>query len=196
MTSKTEIWKSHPDIPGIEVSTFGNVRTLDRVVSSEKTTRFVKGHVLNPYDNDRAYLRVGIQSNGKRAFKYIHRLVAQTFLPNPKSLPEINHKDNNPLNNSALNLEWCTHEENIAYREKYGKPAKEFVRKSPVYAVNLKTGETLWFESQIEASRVFGFSVSSINNVIMGKQKQTHGLWFINADANAADAIKHKLEEV
>ena len=193
--SKSEIWESHPDIPGIEVSTFGNVRTLDKVVSSEKTTRFVKGHVLNPYDNDRGYLRVGIQSNSKRTFKYIHRLVAQTFLPNPKSLPEINHKDNNPLNNNVSNLEWCTHEYNIAYREKYGTPAKDFVQKSPVCAVDLKTQEILWFESQIEASRVFGFSVSSINNVIMGKQKRTHGLWFINADAKADDVIKHKLEE-
>ena len=193
---KTEIWKSHPDIVGIEVSNLGRVRTLDKVVSSERGTQFIKERVLKPYGNGRGYMRVGIRSNGKRDFKYIHRLVAQTFLPNHNSLPEINHKDNNPLNNNVSNLEWCTHEYNIAYREKHGTPAKDFVQKSPVYAVNLKTQETLWFESQTEASRVFGFSVSNVNNVIMGKQKQTHGYLFTNADKNTSDAIKRKLEEV
>lgn len=195
MTSESEIWESLPGVSGVEVSTFGRVRMLDKVVSSERGTQFIKGRVLKSYGNGRGYLRVGIRSNGKRTFKYIHRLVAKTFLPNPNSLPEINHKDNNPLNNNASNLEWCTHDYNVAYREKYGTPAKNFVQKSPVYVVNLKTMETLWFESQSEASRVFGFSVSNINNVIMGKQKQTHGYWFTNADENASDAIKHKLEE-
>ena len=43
---ETEIWKAHPEYVGIEVSTLGNVRTLDKVTSSEKITRFIKGRVL------------------------------------------------------------------------------------------------------------------------------------------------------
>ena len=45
----------------------------------------------------------------------IHRLVAETFIPNPDNLPEVNHKDENKLNNEASNLEWCTHKYNSNY---------------------------------------------------------------------------------
>ena len=270
MTSKSEIWKAHPDIPGIQVSTLGRVRTLDRVVASKGNgTRLAKGHVLKQRCNH-GYLQVHISVDGKQATKKVHRLVAQAFILNPDNLPEINHKDNNPLNNDVSNLEWCTHEYNIAYREKYGTPAKDFVQKSPVlalnldtlevsrfnsqheagrklrvdkshinavikgrikqaggyyfkeddgsgieidndklksivdgmcftrgvFAVNLNTLEVSRFNSQSEASRALGIKQGSISNVIKGKRKQTGGFWFINADDNADDAIKHKLHEI
>ena len=100
------------------------------------------------------------------------------------------------MNNNASNLEWCTNEYNIAYREKYGKPAKGFVQKSPVYAVNLKTQETLWFESQREASRALGAEQSSINAVIKDRLNKTHGFWFVNDDGHAVDIVKRKLHDV
>lgn len=194
--NESEIWKALPGVPGIEVSTFGNVKTLDRVVSSEDITRFTKGRILKQQDNAHGYMQVGILIDGKRNIKYVHRMVAKTFIPNPGGLPEINHKDNNSFNNNASNLEWCTHEYNIAYKEKYGTPAKESVKRLPVYVVNLMTGETLWFASQNEASKVIGIKQGSISSVIRGKTKQTCGYWFVTADKNSADAIKHKLEEV
>lgn len=46
---------------------------------------------------------------------YVHRLVAQNFVPNPLGLPEVNHKDKNRSNNHADNLEWCTHQYNIQH---------------------------------------------------------------------------------
>ena len=55
--------------------------------------------------------------NGKN--HNIHRIIAQTFIPNPNNFPCVNHKDGNKLNNSIDNLEWCTHSDNTshAYRE-------------------------------------------------------------------------------
>ena len=47
--------------------------------------------------------------------QYVHRLVAQCFLPNPDNLPCVNHKDENPSNNNVDNLEWCTNEYNLNY---------------------------------------------------------------------------------
>ena len=47
--------------------------------------------------------------------KYIHRLIAEAFIPNPNNLPVVNHKDENKLNSSIDNLEWCTYEYNRNY---------------------------------------------------------------------------------
>ena len=50
----------------------------------------------------------------------VHRLVAIQFIPNPRNLPEINHKDGNHANNSIYNLEWCTAEYNHRHALKTG----------------------------------------------------------------------------
>jgi len=192
--SESEIYKSLPGVPGVEVSTFGRVRTLDRVVSSEKRTRFTKGHVLKQYDY-KSYLKVSIPVDGKWTMKRVHRLVAQTFLPNPNNFPEINHKNCNRADNRVSNLEWCSHSYNSQYREKYGISQTESSG-HPLFAINLTTLKVSRFRSQSEASRSLGFFQESINAVVNGKQKQTHGYWFINDDENAFDAIKRKLEEV
>lgn len=196
MTSESEIWKSHPDIVGIEVSTLGRVRTLDRVVSSEKRTQFVKGRVLKQNCHDSGYLYVGITTNGKRTTKLVHRLIAKTFISNPDRLADVNHKNCIRDDNRVSNLEWCSHEENIAYRGRCGHTAKNNAPKSPIYAIGLDTLEVLHFTSQHEASRVLGILHPNIIKVIKGKRKQTGGYWFVNDDENAADAIKRKLNDI
>jgi len=190
-----EIWKALPGVPGIEVSTFGNVRTMDRVISSEKYTRFQKGQVLKPCDA-KGYLLVGIKINGKLFKRGVHRLVAQTFILNPDNFPEVNHKDCNRKNNNVYNLEWCTRQENIAYRDKLGHTARNNAPKSPVFAVNLKTLEVLRFCSQREAGRELGINQCDVNAVLKGRQKTAHGFWFVNDDGHAIDVVKSKLHDI
>ena len=187
---ETEIWKAHPDIVGIEVSTLGKVRTLDRVTSSETMTRFTKGRVLKQ-QYSRGYVHVNIKVDGKFITKSVHRLVAQTFIPNPNNLPQANHKDCDRANNNVDNLEWCTREENIAYREKFGKALNR-----PVFAINLTTLEVSRFRSQRQAGRALGVYQSSINKVLKGTQKTAHGYWFTNDDGHAVDVVKSKLHDV
>lgn len=196
MTSKTEVWRALPGVSGVEVSTFGRVRTLDKVVCNGIGKWLMKGHVLKQSNTGRGYLQVSIKVDGKYITKRVHRLIAKAFIPNPDGLPEINHKDNNPLNNGVSNLEWVTHEYNIAYREKYGTPAKDFIKKSPLFAINLSTLEVSHFSSQHEASRTLGFSQGNINGVIIGKSNKTHGYLFVNDDGHANDAINRKLHEI
>ena len=99
-----EIWKP---IRGYEtrysVSNFGRVRRI----GGRKP-----GYVLKPllYRN---YFHAALWDNGGKAkFKTIHRIVAQTFIPNPRKKPQVNHRDSNKLNNHFENLEWVTIKEN------------------------------------------------------------------------------------
>lgn len=66
------------------------------------------GRKVKPQPNGKGYLRVSI--GGKLCF--VHRLVAELYVPNPNNKPQINHKDGNKQNNRADNLEWVTNQEN------------------------------------------------------------------------------------
>ncbi len=66
---------------------------------------------LSTYKGDR-YERIVLQIDGKPTAKYIHRLVAETFIDNPKNKATVNHKDGNKMNNDYTNLEWATQSEN------------------------------------------------------------------------------------
>ena len=57
---------------------------------------------------------------GKTKLFRVHRLVAETFIPNPNNLPEVNHKDGDKLNNNVKNLEWCTNLENMRHSVETG----------------------------------------------------------------------------
>jgi len=189
--SESEIWELLPGVPGVEVSTFGRVRTLDRLISSEKRTRFTKGRILKQNGNGKGYLQVNIPIDGKQITRKVHRLVAQVFISNPDNLPQVNHLDCDRTNNNVENLEWCDNSYNVQYREKFGK-----AQNKPVFAINLKTLEVSHFSSQGEASRALGISQGGIYFVIKGKYKQTNGFWFVNDDDKADDIINRKLNEI
>jgi len=188
---ETEIWKKHPEYVRIEVSSFGRVRTLDRLISSESMTRFTQGRILKQYDNGYGYLIVNIPVDGKCVSKRVHRLVAQTFIKNTDNLPQVNHRDCDRTNNKVKNLEWCDNTYNSQYREKYGESLGR-----PLFAINLATLEVSKFRSQHEASRELGVLQQSISKVIKGRYNQTGGYWFVNDDGNAVDVVKSKLHDI
>ena len=112
-----EIWK---DVVGYEnlyqVSNLGNVSTL----------KHKKTFILKPAQNGKGYLKVILRNNNKsKKYFFVHRLVAQAFLPNPNNYPVINHKDENPLNNNVNNLEWCTQKYNCNYGTAQERRAKK-----------------------------------------------------------------------
>lgn len=109
-----EIWKSINGYKGFyEVSNYGRVRSLDRIVyfKNNKGSRLYKGKILKQkYHN--GYAMVNLNKNKKLEVKYVHRLVAEHFLPNPNNLPCVNHIDGVKCNNYIKNLEWCTYSRN------------------------------------------------------------------------------------
>ena len=107
-----EIWK---DISGYEgcyqVSNYGRVKSLDRVVERNGFPMNLNGKILKSNQNSRGYLVLGLCVNGKYKTKTVHRLVVEAFLGRKKD--EINHKDLNKANNYLTNLEYSTRRANV-----------------------------------------------------------------------------------
>ena len=115
-----EHWKPISGYEGLyEVSSFGRVRSLDRVVKKkcrggQTAVCLYNGKLLKLATNCN-YLTVQLNKNGTGKTHAVHRLVARAFIPNPKSLPQVNHKDENKWNNCVENLEWCDGHYNCTY---------------------------------------------------------------------------------
>ena len=159
---KKEIWKPVVGYEGLyEVSNWGRIKSI----------KFGKERILNPGTNSCGYLHVGLYKNGKRKIFLVHRLVAEAFIPNPNNLPCINHKDENKLNNSVENLEWC----NSKYNNTYGTRIERISKKlsKPVLQYTLDGVFVREWPSTMQAEREGGFNQAHIWMCCKGEQK-TH----------------------
>ena len=115
--SLIEEWRDVVGFEGLyQVSNLGRVKGLDRLVDTNINNvnrRIHKGKLLKPQFNNKGYKRVNLCKNGNKNFAFVHRLVAEAFIPNPNNYPVVNHKDENPKNNCVENLEWCTQKYNM-----------------------------------------------------------------------------------
>ena len=103
-----------------EISTFGNVRSLDRSAEESTEGRAGKNHAFKGRilkgSKSRGYNHVELCIKGKRKTFPVHRLMGLTFLENPHNKPQIDHIDRNKSNNKLENLRWVTGCENQANR--------------------------------------------------------------------------------
>jgi hypothetical protein len=98
-----------------EIDTQGNVYSILQTRSRRKG-------ILKQYQNEHGYMKVNLYDlQGRCKKKYVHRLVASAFIPNPENKKVVNHKDCNVKNNNVDNLEWMTQSENILYAVKLGR---------------------------------------------------------------------------
>jgi hypothetical protein len=112
-----EIWKDIAGYEGLyQVSSFGRVRRLKKWIGN-KHKRGYKDSIsyLTPTDNGNGYLIVGLSKNKKRKNYYLHRLVAEAFIPNPENKFIVNHIDYNKRNNNINNLEWLSQKDNVKH---------------------------------------------------------------------------------
>lgn len=134
--------------------------TEDGRIWSYKRKKFLK-----PIDNGFGYYRVDLCKDGKAKRFLVHRLIAETFLPNPENKPCINHKDENKSNNALSNLEWATYKEN----NNYGTH-NEKIRKK---VICIETQEV--FNSITEAAKAINKSTGNICDCLKGKHKTCAG---------------------
>lgn len=83
-------------------------------------TRTGKARALD-FNKKVGYFQVDLYKNNKRTKHYIHRLVAQAYIPNPLGLPEVNHKDSDRTNNHVSNLEWVSSSGNSIHAVQAGQ---------------------------------------------------------------------------
>lgn len=124
-----EIWKAIPGYEGYyEVSSLGRVRSLDRTTTYWRDGGIqsvtYRGRMLKLNQGEDGYLHVMLPildtSPRKYQYKSVHRIAAETFIPNPQAKPQVNHIDGDTANNCIENLEWVTQVENMAHAKETG----------------------------------------------------------------------------
>lgn len=181
-----EQWK---DIVGFEglyaVSDLGRVRSLDRdILRRDGSVMHVNGKIMPQYEkygnSPFPRLQVNLSKGEKRYSKQVSRLVAIAFIPNPNNLPQVNHKDENPLNNNVNNLEWCTSEYNHNYGTRNQRQAEKLQKAVDVYDLQ---GNYLYHYDSIKlAAQELHCDASCIAKVCK-KQNKYHHQYIFRYDA-------------
>ena len=127
-----EIWKNIKDYEGLyQISNLGRVKRIWKT----------KENICTPI-LQKEYYYINLCKHQKSKRKLLHRLVAQAFIPNPDNLTEVNHKDEDKLNNRVENLEWCTSKYNSNYGTRNIRKAK------PIQCI--ETGKVYWGARELE----------------------------------------------
>lgn len=139
--------------------------TMSGRVWSYKTKRFLKSA-----NNGKGYMFVVLCKDNKCKEFYVHRLVAETYLPNPDNKPHVGHIDDNPKNNCWDNIYWT----NALNNCNYGSRAKGCNGAKKV--ICLETGKI--YRTISEAANEMNLRPGNISKVCHGKNKTTGGFTF------------------
>ena len=163
---KKELWKDIKDYEGhYQVSNWGRIKSI----------KFGKERILKPVTDRHGYLLVSLWKNNKQKTYKVHRLVAEAFIPNPYNLPQVNHKDENPLNNNVNNLEWCNSKYNCNFGTRIERISKR--RSKTVLQYDLEGNFIREWKSTAECGRN-GFNQAHVAACCQGKlKKHKDSIW-------------------
>ena len=129
--------------------------------------------IMTTWLGSSGYEMLKLSKDGELYWKQVHRLVGEAFVSNPDNLPEIHHKDNNPVNNHYSNLEWITRKDNLKHSYKTMSPTRNF-KKCELH--HIEKGHIKSFDNKKEAcdyaNEKFGCSNTSLMKyLITGEYK-------------------------
>lgn len=161
--------RNHPDYAA----------TTEGDIYSRKSGEWKK---LKPQKDTDGYLQVRLcDIPGKRGrLTFVHRLVAETFIPMPRNCTEVNHIDGDKLNNAASNLEWTTRQGNMLHAHDHGLANT----RKPLRATNLETGKQFIFSGQREAARQLGVNQGNISHAMKRDGGSAYGYRFEYMEVN------------
>ena len=155
------------------------------------------GRPKKPRPDKGGYPEVQLFRNNHGEHKYMHVMFAEAYIPNPDNLPEVNHKDENPLNWNLDNLEWCTHKYNMNYgtinerrsvnisKAKKGIPQPWVAKQKGVPVIGTdEDGRECQYPSAKEADRQLGLCAGSVSKVIRGYRPTAGGYKWRKAGPN------------
>jgi DNA-binding XRE family transcriptional regulator len=171
-----EIWKQVPEYPDYEASSLGNIRSLDKIVPKWNAPfyRKRKGKILKKSIGTNGYYYISMYKDKKQKSFKVARVIAQTFLNNPRNLPEVNHINSNRTDDRVQNLEWCNRSQNMKHAFDKGFACQKgekngYSKLSKKEVIEIKRLHSIGDYKQKELAKIFNISKTTIHNVIKGK---------------------------
>ena len=185
-----EVWKTVisdcEPYEGYKVSNLGRMMSLNYRNTG-------KSELMNPYEDKKGYLQVNLSKNGETKTCFVHRIVAETFIPNPENKPHINHKiegkkgkkinivifnEDGTIDKKRTTIEWCTPKENNDYGTRTERIAKANTNgkcSKKVLQFTLDGEFIREWPSTKEIERQLGFDNSAVGRCCLGEQKTAYG---------------------
>ena len=158
-----EEWKKVPDYPGYQVSNQGRMMSPDG--------KLMVGKMSRGYKQIACFI-----STGKYKTYNLHRLIAELFIPNPNNLPQVDHINEDKLDNRVENLRWVTRSTNIRHSV-HSRKRVTSQWKRPIFMFS-KEGHRYSFGSEKDAAHELGVNVQGIWCCLHGRQKTTGSMQF------------------
>ena len=170
---ENEIWE---DLVGYEglyiISNFGRIKILPKIHINKSGCIISKEKFVKIYNRNQGYVGLSLSKNKNRINKYLHRLLADTFIPNPENKPHVNHKNGVKNDNRLENLEWVSAKENIQHSFNIGLSKRGENR----HLSKLKNNQVLDIkdrlknkEKQNNIAKIYRVSNATITNIKNGK---------------------------
>lgn len=175
----TENWLPIPGYEGLyEVSNQGQVRSIPRIIeASNRRMMPVTGGLMGLHEDMHGYPRVILVKKRRKQFRFVHRLVAEQFIPNPDNKPFINHLDGVKTSNVVSNLAWVTASENMqhAWNSGLNTGKLKWIVRCP--ELNLETRGAAAMARKLQQHGFPQADKAGIRRVILG-QREYLGLTF------------------
>lgn len=161
-----EEWKDIVGYEGLyQISSLGRVKSLNYRKSGEEGIR-------KPIKDKDGYITIMLYKNRNKKIFKVHRLVASAFIPNPNNLPQVNHLDENKLNNCATNLEFCDAKYNLNFGTRNERVARANSKSVNQYSLS---GDFIkQYPSAQQVQRELGFDNSHISRCCRGELKTAY----------------------